>query len=178
MVSTIALVGGESSGKTTLAGELGEALARTGPVATVGEVLRQFVARHRRAPNRTEQAAIMEQQITAEQQAAAGLSEVAGGFVIVDPSPLMTAVYSVLYFDDCSLIDRAVEHCRSYDLHVWSRGDFPWQPDPGVRDGEQYRDRAELIIAEIAAAHELELLVVTGLVAQRVQAIESALASS
>lgn len=178
MVSTIALVGGESSGKTTLARELGEYLAQTCPVATVSEVLRQFVAEHRRPPFQTEQAAILEQQIAAERQAAAGLREPPEGFVIVDPSPLMTAVYSVLYFDDDSLVERAVEHCRSYDLHVWCRGDFPWQADPGVRDGEQYRTRAAQIIAEIAAAQGLELLVVAGSVAQRVQTIELALASS
>src|SRR6185295_9567756 len=55
----VALLGAESTGKTTLAAELGAALAARGiAVEVVGEVLREFCDTHARTPRRDEQAAI------------------------------------------------------------------------------------------------------------------------
>jgi nicotinamide riboside kinase len=59
--------------------------------------------------------------------------------VIGDPAPAMTALYSHVYYDDESLLADAVQHTRSYDLVLWCRTDIPWVPDPGQRDGPEYR---------------------------------------
>ncbi len=183
VVRTIALLGGESSGKTTLASELAETLSISNSVAVTGEVLRDFVAKEGRAPNVDEQNAILKLQIQSEADCT---REVLGdedwnldpdrAFVIADPSVLMTAVYSILYFDDDSLVERAVRHARGYDLHLWCLGDFEWQPEPGVRDGASYRDRAEQIIDQIAVTYSLDLVSLQGSVEQRVLQVEQALA--
>ncbi len=55
----VALLGAESTGKTTLAGEIGAALAARGRrVDVVAEALREFCDRTGRTPRRDEQAAI------------------------------------------------------------------------------------------------------------------------
>ena len=80
----VALVGAESTGKTTLAGELGLALATRGQrVAVVGEVLREFCDREARTPRRDEQAAIAAEQ-TRRIDAAAADAEI----VVADTTAL------------------------------------------------------------------------------------------
>lgn len=185
VVRTIALLGGESSGKTTLATELADTLSSANSVGVSREVLRDFVAKEGRAPVADEQNAIFKLQIQAEFDCA---REVRGdedwnlgsdrAFVIADPSVLVTAVYSILYFDDDSLVQRAVNHARGYDLHVWCLGDFEWEPEPGVRDGASYRTRAEQIIDRIVVTHALPVLTVSGAVEKRLDAIVDRLAQS
>ena len=59
----IALLGAESTGKTTLARELGTALAGRGErVAVVAEYLREFCEREGRTPRREEQRGIAAEQ--------------------------------------------------------------------------------------------------------------------
>ena len=59
----IALLGAESTGKTTLAQALGHALAEAGrSVAVVPEYLREFCDRHARTPRADEQALIAAEQ--------------------------------------------------------------------------------------------------------------------
>lgn len=182
VVRTIAFVGGESSGKTTLARDLADSLSIANSVAVTREVLRDFVEREARAPTIDEQQVILKLQIKAEADSARAVLGDEDwalndnrGFAIADPSVLMTAVYSILYFDDDSLVERAVRHVRGYDLHVWCRGDFPWEADPGIRDGQEYRDRAAQIIDQIAVTHSLDLLQVTGTPSERVEQVEQAL---
>ncbi|MFZ1361654.1 MAG: AAA family ATPase [Candidatus Nanopelagicales bacterium] len=184
MVRTIALIGGESSGKTTLASELADSLASANSVAVTNEVLRDFVAKEGRPPNVHEQSAILKLQIQAEADCARKVMgdndwdvDPGGAFVIADPSVLMTAVYSILYFDDDSLIKSAVRHARGYDLHIWCMGDFEWLPEPGVRDGASFRTKAEQIIDRIAVTHSLDLLKVNGPLENRAIQVEDALAS-
>ncbi|MFZ1361658.1 MAG: AAA family ATPase [Candidatus Nanopelagicales bacterium] len=102
MVRTIALIGGESSGKTTLASELADSLSSANSVAVTNEVLRDFVTKEGRSPNVHEQTAIFKLQVQAEQDCA---REVLGdddwdldtdrAFVNAYPSVLMAAVYSI-----------------------------------------------------------------------------------
>ena len=63
VVRTIAFVGGESSGKTTLARELAKSLSISNSVAVTDEVLRVFVDREGRAPTVDEQQVILKLQI-------------------------------------------------------------------------------------------------------------------
>ena len=138
----LGIIGGECSGKSTLARHL----ARDLPACLVAEELRVFVERHGRPPLRDEQAGLLARQAAAEDEAARTCPH---PWLVADPAPLMTAVYSVLYFDDPSLLPEAVDHARGYDLVVWCAPDIPWQPDPGQRDGPDLRGRAEALIADV-----------------------------
>jgi len=140
----IGLIGAECSGKSVLA----DALARDLDGCVVHEILREFVTEQGRPPHRDEQAGILVAQRTAEEQVAA---ECPAGLVIADPAPLMTAIYSVAYFDDASLLDAAVTDTQAYDLVVWCGIDLPWVPDEGQRDGPEQRARVDGLIASVVA---------------------------
>lgn len=140
------LLGGECTGKTSLAADL-ETLV---PACVVDEQLRRFAEERRRPPGRSEQRAVMLAQMAAEDAAAAACRH---QWLIADPAPLMTAVYSLVYFDDDSLVDEAVTHALSYDCMLWCDVDLPWQADPGQRDGPEFRLRAHEILETLIGAH-------------------------
>lgn len=138
----IGLIGGEGSGKTTLA----KALAAALPACVVDESLRAFVDREGRTPRRDEQAALMAAQAAREDEVAASCAH---AWLVADPAPLMTAVYSLLYFDDDTLTAPAVGHAAGYDLVVWCRPDVPWAPDGIQRDGAGQRAAADAIVGRL-----------------------------
>jgi nicotinamide riboside kinase len=139
----IGLIGGECTGKSALA----KGLARRLDGCVVDEVLREFVLERGRPPRRSEQAGIMAAQVAREEATWATCS----GVTIADPAALMTAVYSVAYFDDVSLMDQAVAHAHGYDLLVWCDIDLPWLADPGQRDGPEHRARVHELLSAIVA---------------------------
>ena len=143
----IGLLGGECTGKTTLA----EDLARTLPGFVAEEYLRDFVRDFGRVPSAADQEGIyLTQQMTVRTvERAADYSETP--WVIADPLPLMTAVYSVVYFDDHSLIDAGIADASSYDVLLWCAPDIPWIAEAGMRDGIDFRDRADQVIGEYVA---------------------------
>jgi len=148
----IALLGAESTGKTTLAADLGRVLAARGrSVVVVGEALREFCDRERRTPRRDEQAAIAAEQTRRIDAAAA-----AAAIVVADTTALMIAVYSDLVFGDTSLYGAAEAEQRRYGLTLLTALDLPWRPDGLQRDGPQVRQpvdrqlRAALARAGIA----------------------------
>lgn len=153
----IGLIGGECTGKSTLARDLVDELNRELAIHSeryppvriliVGERLRQFVATQGRTPRPDEQGGIMADQRTDEDRAA-GVCDIA----IADPATIMTAVYSELYFGDLSLWPLALRDARDYHLLLWCRPDIPWEPDPGQRDGPSYRQGADEIIARAVAS--------------------------
>ncbi|MEI8080407.1 MAG: AAA family ATPase, partial [Actinomycetes bacterium] len=79
-----------------------------------------------------------------------------------DPCPLMTAVYSIEYFDDASLLPPAVLHQRTYDLTLWCDVDLPWVPDGAQRDGPQRRLSVDRVIAAVVADFDLSVVRVHG----------------
>ena len=158
----ISIVGGECTGKSTLAAALGVAL----PAAVVGEFLRQWVdANDGRVPTASEQSEVMDAHRAAE---AAALRHGESPWVVSDSGPLMTAAYSIQYYDDDSLLPRALEWTANSERVVWCQDDFPWQPDP-QRDGAAARSSTQRILATIFAEHpELPLLEVRGSLDERV----------
>lgn len=135
----IAIVGAESSGKSTLAHALAEALRADGLVVTcVDEVLREFCDRHGRTPHRHEQAAIAAEQ--SRRIAAARTARLLpADLVIADTTALMTAVYSEQVFGDASLYPAALADHRAADLTLLMALDLPWVADGLQRDGPQVR---------------------------------------
>ncbi len=103
----IELLGGESTGKSTLAANLRDtAQAHHIPHRLVPEYLREWVETHGRTPTAHEQTAIAASQHGAIQEAVVALtndpqaSEEAVGLVFADTSALQTAAYSAHYFAD------------------------------------------------------------------------------
>ena len=139
---TIALLGAESTGKTTLANAIGAALAARGRrIAVVAEVLREFCDIQRRTPREDEQAAIAAAQRQRIEDAAA-----AAEIVVADTSALMVAIYSELVFGDRSLYADALAAQRGYDLTLVTALDLPWQADGLQRDGEHVRAPVDALL--------------------------------
>jgi nicotinamide riboside kinase len=164
----IGVVGGESTGKSTLAAALGMRL----PAIVVPEYLRTWVERHRgQVPQPGEQAEIMAAHRAAEVSGMRDAERSGLAWVVSDSGPLMTAVYSIQYYDDPSLLPLAIEWAARNDLILWCQDDFPWQPDP-QRDGSQARATSQQLLAEIFAAHpELPMLEVRGGFDERVESV-------
>jgi len=89
---------------------------------------------------------------------------------VCDPAPLMTAVYSIQYFADDSLLDQALAATESADLLVWCLPDLPWHPDGFHRDGPEARDAThELLASRVVPRLDEQLLhIAAGSLQQRV----------
>lgn len=164
----IGLIGAESTGKTSLAEALGVEL----PACVVGEALRGFVEREGRPPHQDEQRDLMRDQGRAEELSAGYCTR---PWLVVDPAPLMTAVYSVEYFDDPTLLPEGLDQIHRYALVVWCAPDIPWQAEPGVRDSPVRRTSVDAILASrvvpMIEEHGVPVLRVTGSVEDRVRAV-------
>jgi nicotinamide riboside kinase len=145
----VALLGAESTGKSTLAADAGAALAARGlKVAMVNEALREFCVEHERTPRRDEQMGIAREQAR-RIEAAAGSAEV----VLADTTALMIAVYSELVFADRGLYAFAEKEQTRIDLTLVTALDLPWRADGLQRDGPQVREPVDaLVCAALARA--------------------------
>lgn len=149
---TVALLGGESSGKTALATALHQTLHDAHGIhsAVVPEHLRAWCEAWGRAPEVHEQAAIAAEQ-TRLIEAARQLPGVA--VVIADTTALMVAAYSALVFNDTALLPPALEQQRRYDLSLLMGLDIPWQADGLFRDSAEMREATDALLRrELQAA--------------------------
>lgn len=166
----ISVVGGESTGKSTPG-------RRTRGTAAGDHRLRRssnWVDRHGRVPRATEQAAVMDAHRRAERSALLRADQTGQPWVISDSGPLMTAVYSIQYYEDDSLLPLALEWTAQSDRVVWCQDDFPWQPDP-QRDGPLARTGSQQILAAIFADHPgLPVLAVHGPLNARIDTVLAA----
>jgi nicotinamide riboside kinase len=156
----IALVGAESTGKTTLARGLAEALrARTGQrVAWVPEVLRQWCDANGRTPLAHEQAPIMR-----AQHERIGEAATSHDWVVCDTTALMTAVYSRQVFGDRTLDERAATlHRRHISLTLLTALDLPWVSDGLQREGPQVREPVDAALRELMLREGIAFGVVGG----------------
>lgn len=144
MARVVTLLGGESTGKTTLAHALVGALAASGVAATlVPEHLRQWCSQHQRAPHMHEQAGLAREQARRIDLAAA---DPAIALVIADTAPLVIAAYSELYFHDHSLTGEALDWHTRVDLTLLTGLDLPWVPDGLFRDSPAVRDATDAVL--------------------------------
>ena len=173
----VALLGAESTGKTTLAAEIGAALAAQDlRVAVVGEALREFCDANGRTPRRDEQAAIAAAQ-SARIETAAARHDI----VVADTSALMIAVYSDFVFADASLYPSALAAQRRFDLTLVTELDLPWQPDGLQRDGAHVRAPVDALLRSALAGADIAFTTIAGIGRERVEAalraIDAALAA-
>ncbi|MBT9610822.1 MAG: ATP-binding protein [Aquabacterium commune] len=140
----VALVGAESTGKTTLAQDLFRALlARGHDAVVVPETLRTFCDTQGRTPRADEQAALAAEHSRRIREAAARHT-----LVLADTTALMTAVYSDLLFDDRSLYAEAMaEHARC-ELTLLTSLDLAWVADGLQRDGPQVREPVDRLVRQ------------------------------
>ena len=158
----VAIVGAESTGKTTLAAALAESLARESGrpglrVAWVPEVLREWCEHSGRTPQVHEQASIMRAQHERLRAAAA-----AHDVVVCDTTALMTAVYSRVVFGDRSLDERAVALHRRTSLTLLTALDLPWVPDGLQRDGPHVQEPVDNALRELMHLGGIHFAIVAG----------------
>jgi nicotinamide riboside kinase len=170
----IAVLGAESTGKTTLAQTLAERIKQTTGLATtwVPEALRTWCDIHGRTPRPDEQRAIAERQHADISAAMHGHA-----VVIADTTALMTTVYSDLLFNDRSLDRMAIAaHQHQVALSLLTAIDIPWQPDGQQRDGPHVRGPVDSALRKLLIEHRLPWALVSGLGPARVDAALDAVA--
>lgn len=153
----VAILGAESTGKSSLARGLSDALAREGhDVTWVTEALREFCDAAGRTPHPEEQEAILNEQTRRIDDAARRHA-----LVIADTTGLMTTLYSEYLFGDDSLLEKALEAQRRCQLTLLTALDLPWQPD-GLRDGPHTRPPVDTAIRRTLQQAGLPFSVVSG----------------
>lgn len=154
----IALVGAESTGKSQLALSMAEQLQTQGlRCVVVPEVLRGWCDRLGRTPEPHEQAGIALEQ-AAQVEAASAQADL----VLADTTPLMTAVYSDMLFNDLSLYPAALAHQRQYQLTLLTGLDLPWVADGLQRDGPHVREPVDRLVRQALAQGGIAYKVVYG----------------
>jgi len=162
----VALLGAESTGKTTLAGEIGRALTGRGlRVAVVGEALREFCIEHGRTPRRDEQSAIAD-----EQSRRIDIAATAAEIVVADTTALMIAVYSDFVFGDPSLYAIAEAWQSRCDLTLVTALDLPWRADGLQRDGAHARVPVDALVRASLARAGVSFGTISGVGPARLQA--------
>ena len=178
MTVSVLLLGGECTGKTSLATAVAEdQRARGRSVLVVSEALRDFVDSTGRTPHRDEQEAVWRRQCDSLTDALDTARAGGVDLVVCDPAPLMTAVYSVQHFADHSLLDHALAATETANLLVWCLPDLPWQPDGLHRDGPEARDATHELLASrvVPLLNEQLLHIAAGSLPQRVAPVRPAI---
>jgi HTH-type transcriptional regulator, transcriptional repressor of NAD biosynthesis genes len=166
-VHRIALLGGESTGKTTLAATLAEHCGTT----WVPEYGRELWEAQCGVLSDQDLLKIAREQIRREEDCL----RLAQRYLFCDTSPLTTLGYSHWMFGkvhpELSLLAR-----RQYDAVVICSSDFPFVQD-GTRRDETFRQRQQRWYQEQAAVMDCPILEVTGCVPERVTQVVEWLSS-
>lgn len=171
----LALVGAESTGKSTLARAVAGRLRDEFGLhaATVHEVLREWCDANGRTPLPHEQIDVAREQQRRIDEAAASAD-----VVVCDTTPLMTAVYSRLLFDDGSLDAFARDSHAGIHLTLLTALDVPWVADGLQRDGPHVREPVDRLVRARLVDWGVAWTVVSGLGEARVDCAIDALRPS
>ena len=166
-VRRLALMGGESSGKTTLA----RALADTLRTSWVPEYGRQRWEELRETLSVAELVAVARRQVALEDEAAPG----ARAWLVCDTTPLTTLQYCLHDHGQAPAELDALAR-RHYDLTVVCEPDFGFVQD-GCRRDDDFRARQHAWTVQQLTAMDVPWLAVHGPVATRVAQVLQALES-
>ncbi|MEH6433960.1 ATP-binding protein [Massilia sp. DD77] len=166
-VQRIAILGAESSGKSTLS----EALAAHYGTVWVPEYLREFVDTQGRVPYEHDQFGIARTQREREQAAL----ERANRFLFCDTTPLMTALYSRVYWGRVDAGLAQLEACHDYDRTFVTAPDSPWEPDGLQRESEAVRQMVHRMLLETLDARAIPYILLEGSLPQRLRQVEGLL---
>ena len=169
----VAILGAESSGKSTLAG----ALAARHRTVWVPEFLREFVEREARVPRESDQFLIACTQLEREQQQALHAIAMAGKFLFCDTTPLMTALYSRSYFGRIGADLEALAGHHAYALTLVTAPDGPWVADGLQRESAAVRAHIHRQLLIALQERAIPFLQVNGTLAQRLLQVEPLLAT-
>lgn len=161
LMPRMCILGGESSGKTTLAAALAQALN----TVWVREYGREYWDMVRRNLTPEELLQVARTQITREEDAA----QFASTWLVCDTSPLTTLQYCLL--DHASAPEELVQMAqRSYDLVLLCDADFDFVQDGTRRDSSFSRQQHATTIAALNSLG-VDYLVVAGTVTNRVETV-------
>ena len=158
-VRSVCVLGGESSGKTTLA----RALATVLGTVHVPEFGRHLWESRGGKLTLADMDTIVRRQVALEYSASLEAEQ----FLVCDTSPLTTLFYSQAMFGSASeLVD--VHATRSYDLAILCAPDFPFVQD-GTRRGPSFRARQHRWYLRELRARGLPWMLVSGSVEARIR---------
>ncbi|QYG03609.1 MULTISPECIES: AAA family ATPase [Massilia] len=163
----IAILGAESSGKSTLS----EALARHYGTLWVPEYLREFVDAQGRVPHEEDQYGIALTQRAREDAAAAEASRL----LFCDTTPLMTALYSRVYWGRVDAQLAALDARHDYAWTFVTAPDTPWEPDGLQRESEEVRQMVHRMLVETLAARGIAYTLLAGDLPHRMRQVEGLL---
>ena len=166
-VRRIAILGAESTGKSTLADDL----AARHATVWVPEYLREFVDVEGRVPREDDQLGIARTQLAREDAMAAQ----ANGLLFCDTAPLMTAVYSRIYWGRVPPALLALEAAHDYVLTVVAAPDLPWVPDGLQRESAEVRMRVHAQLLAVLEARGIAYVMVAGELEARIGQVEEQL---
>ncbi|HEU4717535.1 MAG TPA: AAA family ATPase [Bacteroidia bacterium] len=152
-IRRIAILGAESTGKTTLA----RSLALRFSTAWIPEYAREYMAEHPGAYTTDVVVEIAQKQLEEENR----LVRQANKFLFVDTEFIIAKVWCEDVFGQCpEWIAQQITGHR-YDLYLLTSNDLPWIPDP-VRVNPQRRDYFFNIYKNELEANQLPFEIVTG----------------
>ena len=157
----VAILGAESTGKSTLA----EALSMYYDTVWVPEYLREFVEVQGRVPHEDDQYGIALTQREREDAA----HDAAARFLFCDTTPLMTAVYSMHYWGRVDARLQALAERHDYEYTLVSAPDLPWQPDGLMRDSDEVRQAVHRLLVETLEKRAIPFTLISGGLTQRVR---------
>lgn len=141
-----AIVGAQSTGKTWLILQLAGVLrARGQTVLTLDEVHRIGCSHSNKTRQYDAQLAIALDQAQVIQQAT---QQAPASWLLSDTTPLMTAVYSHLLFEDTSLYPMALAHHALYDITLVTGLDLPGVAVGLQGDGPQLRAAVDTLVRQ------------------------------
>lgn len=153
-VKRIAILGAESTGKSTLA----TALASRYGTVWVREYLREFVETEARVPFEQDQLGIAQTQRAREDAA----EPMAQRFLFCDTTPLMTAVYSGVYWGRVDPQLDALARHHDYALTLVAAPDGPWIPDGLQRESAAVRLEVHQALVERLARQGIAYTLLEG----------------
>ena len=156
----VAILGAESSGKSTLAA----ALATHYATVWVPEYLREFVDVNGRVPSEGDQYPIAHTQMAREDAGALQASR----FLFCDTAPLMTALYSRWYWGRVDAQLAQLERRHDYAFTLVTAPDSPWEADGLQRESEAVRQTVHQQVLQVLDQRAIPYLLVTGSLPQRV----------
>jgi nicotinamide riboside kinase len=166
MTLKIALIGGESSGKTTLANALSQSL-EIPVVPEYGRILGQFIGN---IYTEDDMRHICSVQCRMEDKAVLHAKENSIDFVVCDTTPLVTMFYSNAWYNYVDMLIVGQTENRNYDFVFLCKRDFPFVND-GTRGPEEFSLLQEKFYEGYLEAHKIPYNVLTGPVRSRVEQV-------
>jgi NadR type nicotinamide-nucleotide adenylyltransferase len=166
----VAILGAESTGKSTLA----PALAARYGTLWVPEYLREFVETRQRVPFEHDQVEIARTQ--REREDAMAALPAARRYLFCDTTPLMTAVYSRIYWGRVPPDLLAMEAAHDYAYTLVAGLDLPWVPDGLQRESEEVREQVHACLLAVLRERGIPFTLLEGDLPQRLRQVEELLA--